>query len=217
MLAISLILLFFLYHAYTNSRQALEILETQVPNITRVAFETEVFAPTQGNLDPVLKRFTGFATASEIEKFKKEFDSYLRIGTAIRNRGLKNAPDVSARIRLSTPIMAVRGFNSTVYARLETKEGGVGKDALSQLPSLIASAFFIKLSFFQISVSISPAGMTAVGATKSRTVMETNANNIFLLGMRYPPSEKFIEGPPLSCMLAIAACSRHNRCLEPIT
>jgi hypothetical protein len=130
-IAISLILLFFLYRAYVNSRQALQILETQVPNITRVAFETEVFALTQGNLDAVLKRFTGFAAASDVEKYKKEFDSYLWMGVAIRNRGLKNAAEVSARIRLSTPIKAIQGFNSTVYARLETQEGGIGKpDAL---------------------------------------------------------------------------------------
>jgi hypothetical protein len=130
---ILLLVLFFLYRAYVNSRQALQIVEAQVPNITRVAFETEVFAPTQGNLDAVLKRFTGFASASEVDKFKSEFDSNLWIGVAVRNRGLKNAADVSARVRLVTPIVAVRGFNSTVYSRLETKEGGIGKpDALFQ-------------------------------------------------------------------------------------
>lgn len=125
---ILLIFLFFIYRGYVNSRQALQIMETQVPNITRVAFETAVFAPTQASIDAILKRVTGFTAASEVEKFKKGFDSHLWIGVAIRNRGLKNASEVSTRIRLSTPIMAIQGFNSTVYARLETKEGGLGKE-----------------------------------------------------------------------------------------
>ncbi len=121
------ILLFFLYRAYSNSRQALEILETQVPNITRVAFETEVFTPTLGNIDAVLQRMTPFGASSELEKFKKEMDSNLWIGVSIRNRGLKTATDVSTRVRLTTPVTAIYGFNATTYARLETKEGGVGK------------------------------------------------------------------------------------------
>ncbi|MGH7843976.1 MAG: hypothetical protein ACREQW_02230 [Candidatus Binatia bacterium] len=121
------IVLFFIYRAYMNSRQAINVLETQVPNITRVAFESQLFAPTLGNIDTVLKKITTYGASSEMEKFKKELNSQLWIGIAIRNRGLKLAADISTRVRLATPITAIRGFNSTLYAKLETKEGGVGK------------------------------------------------------------------------------------------
>src|SRR5687767_12650028 len=43
---------FFAYRGYVNSRKALEILEIQAPNITRVAFDTQVFALTPANLEP---------------------------------------------------------------------------------------------------------------------------------------------------------------------
>src|SRR5687768_16157645 len=50
-----LVLVFFFgYRAHVNSRQALQILDLQVPNITRVAFDTQVFALTPANLEPVL-------------------------------------------------------------------------------------------------------------------------------------------------------------------
>ena len=49
-----ILILFFGYRAYVNSRRALQVLDLQVPNITRVAFETQVFALTSANLGPVL-------------------------------------------------------------------------------------------------------------------------------------------------------------------
>jgi hypothetical protein len=125
------ILLFFLYRAYINSRQALQILETQVPNITRVAFETEVFAPTLGNLDGIFQRMTAFGASTEVEKLKKEMESHLWLGISIRNRGLKIATDIAVHVRLATPITSVYGFNGTTYARLEAKEAGVGKSDAS--------------------------------------------------------------------------------------
>jgi hypothetical protein len=70
------LVLFFGYRAYVNSRQALQILDLQVPNITRVAFDTQVFALTPANLEPILKsvaaQFGGPAGNAEIEKLKKE-------------------------------------------------------------------------------------------------------------------------------------------------
>src|SRR3970282_2439681 len=75
--------LFFGYRAYVNSRQALQILEIQVPNITRVAFDTQVFALTPANLEPVLtsvtRQFGGPEGKGEMEKFTKEFESHLWI------------------------------------------------------------------------------------------------------------------------------------------
>ena len=44
--AVLLLITFFAYRGYVNSRQALQILDLQVPNITRVAFDTQVFALT---------------------------------------------------------------------------------------------------------------------------------------------------------------------------
>src|SRR3970282_2840735 len=75
--------LFFGYRAYVNSRQALQILEIQVPNITRVAFDTQVFALTPANLQPVLTsvalQFGGPEGQAEMDKFKKEFEAHLWI------------------------------------------------------------------------------------------------------------------------------------------
>ena len=51
-----LLVTFFAYRGYVNSRKALEILEIQAPNIMRVAFDTQVFALTPANLEPVLGR-----------------------------------------------------------------------------------------------------------------------------------------------------------------
>ena len=52
------LVLFFGYRAHVNSRQALQILDLQVPNITRPAFDTQVFALTPANLEPVLTSVT---------------------------------------------------------------------------------------------------------------------------------------------------------------
>ena len=41
--AVLLLIIFFAYRGYVNSRQALQILDLQVPNITRVAFDTPGF------------------------------------------------------------------------------------------------------------------------------------------------------------------------------
>jgi len=130
-----LVILFFGYRAYVNSRQALQILEIQVPNITRVAFDTQVFALTSANLEPVLARvagqYAGSESKGEMEKLKKEFESHLWIAVMIRNKGFQPATDVLTRVQLTTPITALQGFSSTGYARMEVKEGGKGKEMAS--------------------------------------------------------------------------------------
>jgi hypothetical protein len=130
-----LLVVFFAYRGYVNSRRALQILEIQVPNITRVAFETQVVALTPANLEPILARvaeqFTGGESADELEKFKKAFASHLWIAVITRNRGLQPATDVLTRVQLITPITALQGFSSTSYARMEVKEGGIGKETAS--------------------------------------------------------------------------------------
>ena len=100
------LVLFFGYRAYVNSRQALQILEIQMPNITRVAFDTQVFALSPANLEPVLKsvseKFAGPEGNAEIEKFKKEFASHLWIAVVVtRNRGLQSATEVLTRVQLT--------------------------------------------------------------------------------------------------------------------
>jgi len=126
---------FFAYRGYVNSRQALQILDLQVPNITRVAFDTQVFALTPANLEPVLtsvaQQFTGPAGKAEVEALKKEFDSHLWIAVMTRNRGLQSAKEVLTRVQLTTPITALQGFSSTGYARMEVKDGGIGKETAS--------------------------------------------------------------------------------------
>jgi hypothetical protein len=129
------LVLFFGYRAYVNSRQALQILEIQMPNITRVAFDTQVFALSPANLEPVLKsvseKFAGPEGNAEIEKFQKEFASHLWIAVMTRNRGLQSATEVLTRVQLTTPITALQGYTSTGYAKMEVKEGGIGKEAAS--------------------------------------------------------------------------------------
>jgi len=129
------LIIFFAYRGYVNSSKALQILDLQVPNITRVAFDTQVFALTPANLEPVLtsvaQQFTGPAGKAEVEKLKKEFDSHLWIAVMTRNRGLQSAKEVLTRIQLTTPITALQGFSSTGYARMEVKDGGIGKETAS--------------------------------------------------------------------------------------
>jgi hypothetical protein len=129
------IVLFFGYRAHVNSREALQILDLQMPNITRVAFDTQVFALTPANLEPVLaSTSTQFAAPEgkeQLEKLKKEFASHLWIAVMTRNRGLQSATDVLTRVQLTTPITALQGYSSTGYAKMEVKEGGVGKEAAS--------------------------------------------------------------------------------------
>jgi len=129
------LIIFFAYRGYVNSSKALQILDLQVPNITRVAFDTQVFALTPANLEPVLtsvaQPFTGPAGKAEVEKLKKEFDSHLWIAVMTRNRGLQSAKEVLTRIQLTTPITALQGFSSTGYARMEVKDGGIGKETAS--------------------------------------------------------------------------------------
>jgi hypothetical protein len=124
-----LLIVFFAYRGYVNSGRALQILEIQAPNITRVAFETQVVALTPANLEPILTRvagqFTGGESAGELEKFKKAFASHLWIAVITRNRGLQPATDVLTRVQFATPITAIQGFSSTSYARMEVKEGGI--------------------------------------------------------------------------------------------
>ena len=135
-IVIALVLvLFFGYRAYVNSRQALQILEIQVPNITRVAFDTQVFALSPANLEPILAsvtgQFAGTEGKGEMEKFKKEFESHLWIAVLTRNKGFQSATDVLTRVQLTTPITALQAFSSTGYARMEVKEGGKGKEMTS--------------------------------------------------------------------------------------
>jgi hypothetical protein len=129
------LVLFFGYRGYVNSRQALQILELQVPNITRVAFDTQVFALTPANLEPVLgsasAQFAGPEGKEQLEKLKKEFASHLWIAVMTRNRGLQSATDVLTRVQLTTPITALQGYSSTGYAKMEVKEGGIGKEMAS--------------------------------------------------------------------------------------
>ncbi|MGH7831808.1 MAG: hypothetical protein ACREP8_16725 [Candidatus Binatia bacterium] len=129
------LLLFFGYRAHVNSRQALKILDLQVPNITRVAFDTQVFALTPANLQPVLTSVTAEFGGPEgkegMEKFKKDFESHLWIAVLTRNKGLQPATEVLTQIRLTTPITALQGYSSTGYARMEVKEGGIGKETAS--------------------------------------------------------------------------------------
>ncbi len=130
-----LVITFFAYRGYVNSRQALQILEIQVPNITRVAFDTQVFALTPANLEPVLTsvtgQFGGSDSKGEMEKFKKEFASHLWIAVMTRNKGLQPATEVLTRVQLTTPITALQGYSSTGYASMEVKEGGKGKEMAS--------------------------------------------------------------------------------------
>jgi len=126
-----LLVSFFSFRGYINSRRALQILEIQVPRITRVAFETQVFALTPTNLEPTLARITEQFATGEMDNFKKEFKSHLWIAVMIRNKGLEPATDVLTRVQLTTPIMALRGLSSAGYAKMEVKEGGKGKEMAS--------------------------------------------------------------------------------------
>jgi len=130
-----LLITFFAYRGYVNSRQALQILDLQVPNITRVAFDTQVFALTPANLEPILTsvaaQFGGTDGAEKMAKLKKEFDSHLWIAVMIRNKGLQSATEVLTRVQLTAPITALQGFSSTGYASMEVKEGGIGKETAS--------------------------------------------------------------------------------------
>ncbi len=138
------LIVFFAYRGYVNSGKALQILELQVPNITRVAFDTQVFALTPANLEPVLTsvapQFAGSEGKGEIEKLKKEFESHLWIAVMTRNRGLQSATEVLTRVQLTTPITAFQGFSSTGYARMEVKEGGIGKESASVIWNYIEPA-----------------------------------------------------------------------------
>ena len=126
---------FFAYRGYVNSRKALQILDLQVPNITRVAFDTQVFSLTPANLEPILTsvaaQFGGTDGAEKMAKFKKEFDSHLWIAVMTRNKGLQSATDVLTQVQLTTPITALQGFSSTGYANMKVKEGGIGKETAS--------------------------------------------------------------------------------------
>jgi len=125
-----LLILFFSFRGYINSRRALQILEIQVPHIKRVALETQVFALTLANLEPTLARVTVQFAKDEMDNFKKEFESYLWIAVMIRNKGLEPATDVLTRVQLTTPIMALHGLSSA-YTKMEVKEGGKGKEMAS--------------------------------------------------------------------------------------
>lgn len=125
-----LLILFFSFRGYINSRRALQILEIQVPHITRVAFETQVFALTPANLEPTLARVTEQFAKDKIDNFKKEFESHLWIAVMIRNKGFESATDVLTRVQLTTPITALHGLSSS-YAKMEVKEGGKGKEMAS--------------------------------------------------------------------------------------
>lgn len=125
-----LLILFFGFRGYINSRRALQILEIQVPHITRVAFETQVFALTPANLEPTLARVTEQFAKDEMDNFKKEFESHLWIAVMIRNKGFESATDVLTRVQLTTPITALHGLSSS-YVKMEVKEGGKGKEMAS--------------------------------------------------------------------------------------
>ena len=121
-----LLILFFSFRGYINSCRALHILEIQVPHITRVAFETQVFALTPANLEPTLARVTEQFAKDEMDNFKKEFESHLWIAVMIRNKGFESATDVLTRVQLTTPITALHGLSSS-YVKMKVKEGG-GKE-----------------------------------------------------------------------------------------
>ena len=125
-----LLILFFSFRGYINSRRALQILEIQVPHITRVAFETQVFALTPANLEPTLARVTEQFAKDKIDNFKKEFESHLWIAVMIRNKGFESATDVLTRVQLTTPITALHGLSSS-YVKMKVKEGGKGKEMAS--------------------------------------------------------------------------------------
>ena len=125
-----LLILFFSFRGYINSRRALQILEIQVPHITRVAFETQVFALTPANLEPTLARVTEQFAKDEMDNFKKEFESHLWIAVMIRNKGFESATDVLTRVQLTTPITALHGLSSS-YIKMKVKEGGKGKEMAS--------------------------------------------------------------------------------------
>ena len=125
-----LLILFFSWRGYINSRRALQILEIQVPHITRVAFETQVFALTPANLEPTLARVTEQFAKDEMDNFKKEFESHLWIAVMIRNKGFESATDVLTRVQLTTPITALHGLSSS-YVKMKVKEGGKGKEMAS--------------------------------------------------------------------------------------
>ncbi len=125
-----LLILFFGFRGYINSRRALQILEIQVPHITRVAFETQVFALTPANLEPTLARVTEQFAKDEMDNFKKEFESHLWIAVMIRNKGFESATDVLTRVQLTTPITALHGLSSS-YVKMKVKEGGKGKEMAS--------------------------------------------------------------------------------------
>jgi len=133
--AVLLLIIFFAYRGYVNSGKALKILDLQVPNITRVAFDTQVFALTPANLEPILTsvsgQFGGTDSAEKMAKLKKEFASHLWIAVMTRNRGLQSATEVLSRVALTTPITALEAFSSTGYAGMEVKEGGIGKESAS--------------------------------------------------------------------------------------
>src|SRR3972149_8815261 len=92
-----LLITFFAYRGYVNSGKALQILDLQVPNIPRVAFDTQVFALTPANLEPVLTtvaaQFGGTDGAEKMAKLKNEFESHLWIAVMTRNRGLQSATE----------------------------------------------------------------------------------------------------------------------------
>src|SRR3970040_744035 len=96
-----LLMTFFAYRGYVNSGKALQILDLQVPNITRVAFDTQVFAVTPANLDPVLAsvaaQLGGTDGAEKMAKLKKEFDSHLWIAVMTRNRGVRSPKECVSR------------------------------------------------------------------------------------------------------------------------
>lgn len=128
-----LLILFFSFRGYINSCRALHILEIQVPHITRVAFETQVFALTPANLEPTLARVTEQFAKDEMDNFKKEFESHLWIAVMIRNKGFESATDVLTRVQLTTPITALHGLSSS-YVKMKVKEGGGRKrNGISQL------------------------------------------------------------------------------------
>ena len=130
-----LLITFFAYRGYVNSGRALEILNLQVPNITRVTFDTQVFPLTRANLGPILisvsPEFSGSDGKMEIEELNKEFDSHLWIVVMTRNKGLKAATEVLTRIQLTTPITAIKGLSSTGYAKMEVKDGGIGQETVA--------------------------------------------------------------------------------------
>ena len=119
-----------LFGVISTRVESLHILEIQVPHITRVAFETQVFALTPANLEPTLARVTEQFAKDEMDNFKKEFESHLWIAVMIRNKGFESATDVLTRVQLTTPITALHGLSSS-YVKMKVKEGGEGKEMAS--------------------------------------------------------------------------------------